>query len=154
MLKKRILLILLATLALSVSAVKYETTTELSEPSVSGDGELETGDYDYIRAVSSAIQAKWQAPQPNQYPKDIYKQFKKKKLTDLNALAEFTITPEGQVEDLNLKESTALPLFNESCLKAVRDAAPFPEPQRSKIIEYQFEYHYTHKNLWQRLWYD
>ncbi len=154
MLKNTILLVILATLTLSASAVKYDSKITVAEPSFSGEGEVETGDYDYIKSVAAAIQAKWQAPQPNKYPKDIYKQFKKKKLTDLSALAEFTITPEGQVEELRLKKASDVPLFDESCLKAIKDAAPYPEPPRSKIIEYEFEYHYTHKNYWQRLWYD
>ncbi len=153
MYKNIILVIMLITLTQSVSAVKYDTQSTLMEPSISGAGEIETGDYDYIKAVATAIQEKWQAPEPKRYPKEIYKKFKKKELSDLKALAEFTITPEGQVEDLRLKQATNIALFDESCLKAVRDASPYPEPPRSKIIEYEFEYHYTHKNFWQRLWY-
>ncbi len=153
MFKNILLVIILITLTQSVSAVKYDTETTLIEPSISGEGSIDTNDYDYIKSVSTAIQSKWQPPEPNKYPKDIYKKFKKKQLTDLKAVVEFTITPEGQAEDLRLKQATDIPLFNESCLKAIRDASPYPEPPRTKIIEYEFEYHYTHKNFWQRLWY-
>ncbi len=152
--KNTILLILLVMLTLSVSAVKYNTESTIQEPSVSGEGTVNTGDYDYIRNVATAIQSKWQPPQPNKYPKDIYKKFKKKELTDVKALAEFTITPEGQVEDLRLKQASNIAIFDENCLQAIRDAAPYPEPNRSKVIEYEFEYHYTHKNFWQRLFSD
>jgi TonB family protein len=60
----------------------------------------------------------------------------------LSLLVEIHVSPDGQVTDLKLKQSSGQPFFDNSLLRAVRKSVPFPIPSEKydlfKVIELNF----------------
>lgn len=143
----------LVLLTAPVLAVKYTQELKINEATTADGSEPNIEDRHYMKTISTIIEHRWVSPTPKQYPKDIYKRFKKKELKTLQATVKFDITKDGEVEDLKLIKSSGIAQFDDSCLAAIKSTAPFPTPKDPKEIEYEFNYSYEHHNFWKRLTY-
>ena len=103
-----------------------ESSPKETAPAPGGGGTMGEKNI-YFSAVRNRVMQSWVIPE--NLIEDVY---------SLEAIVTFTIYPDGHISGVNLEESSGDRYFDESALRAIRQAAPFPPfpPDiRKKAIE-------------------
>jgi len=115
-----------------------ETSSEKSTPAPGGGGTLGEKNL-YFSVVRNKVMQGWVIPE--NLIEDVY---------SLEAIVTFTIYKDGHISDVQLEESSGNKYFDESVLRAVRKAAPFPPLPaniRQKSIEIGIRFRPEEKNI-------
>ena len=91
-----------------------ETTPEKTRPAPGGGGTMGERNL-YFSVVRNKVMQDWVIPE--NLIEDVY---------SLEAIVTFTIYKDGRISDVQLEESSGNRYFDESVLRAIRKAAPFP----------------------------